>query len=384
MTPPSLPIRLVGRPFFWRCVVAGLLILGCVSDAQAAGRDAVAVPLRMVNLHPFHLLYGVPGSFGSRVLRPGSVELIASLDAASHFSRFSAGIPRAPVHDATFRDEFRAAVPPGAGRILIDGETYRQALTLRLGLRQRWEAFVEVPLLAHRGGAFDEFITDWHDAFGLIPGGRQFVPHGRMAIFYAGDTGRGGVHVDLERDVAALGDASLGLGYAVRQKLLPNDGVAVRAAVKLPTGNPDLLTGSGGLSASLWAETSGTLPGAAASRAWLYAATMGVLAAEAPRGLPDPGARWLAFGRVGVTWRPLRWLALTSQLDVHASPYTNSRLPPLADIGVMLGFGGALRLGEHATLEVAVTEDDSGLHRSAPDIGLHVALRWRPRSRGGS
>ena len=46
-------------------------------------------------------------------------------------------------------------------------------------------------------------------------------------------------------------------------------------------------------------------------------------------------------------------------------------------LGVMLGLGGALRLSEQATLEIAVTEDD-GLHRGAPDIGLHAAIRWRP------
>ena len=52
-------------------------------------------------------------------------------------------------------------------------------------------------------------------------------------------------------------------------------------------------------------------------------------------------------------------------------------MPPLADPGVMIGLGGALGLTERATLEVAVTEDD-GLHRGAPDIGLHAAIRWRP------
>ena len=50
------------------------------------------------------------------------------------------------------------------------------------------------------------------------------------------------------------------------------------------------------------------------------------------------------------------------------------RLPILASC---LGRGGALRLSEQATLEIAVTEDD-GLHRGAPDIGLHAAIRWRP------
>ncbi len=48
-------------------------------------------------------------------------------------------------------------------------------------------------------------------------------------------------------------------------------------------------------------------------------------------------------------------------------------MPPLADPGVMIGLGGALGLTERATLEVAVTEDD-GLHRGAPDIGLHAGV----------
>lgn len=40
----------------------------------------------------------------------------------------------------------------------------------------------------------------------------------------------------------------------------------------------------------------------------------------------------------------------------------------------MLGMGGALQLNERTTLEIAVTEDN-GSQFSAPDIGLHVALR---------
>ena len=40
----------------------------------------------------------------------------------------------------------------------------------------------------------------------------------------------------------------------------------------------------------------------------------------------------------------------------------------------MLGMGGALRLDERTTLEIAVTEDD-GSRFAAPDIGLHIALR---------
>ena len=146
--------------------------------------------------------------------------------------------------------------------------------------------------------------------------------------------------------------------------------------MKLPTGDEDSLAGSGGLSASLWAETSGALPGSAESRRWLYAATLGALLAKAPRNLPGLGGGFIAFGRFGVTWRPLPRLTLTVQVDVHSSPYGSSGVSPLADPGVMLGFGGALKLTERATLEIAVTEDDGSRH-AAPDIGLHVALHWK-------
>ena len=82
------------------------------------------------------------------------------------------------------------------------------------------------------------------------------------------------------------------------------------------------------------------------------------------------------FGRFGVTWRLLPRLNLSAQLDVHSSPYGDSALDILKDPSVILGLGGSLKVTETTTLEVAITEDD-GIHRSAPDIGLHVQLRWK-------
>ena len=76
----------------------------------------------------------------------------------------------------------------------------------------------------------------------------------------------------------------------------PNDGLVIRGSVKLPTGDEASPAGSGGHSASIWAETSGALPGSASTRSWLYSASLGVLAGEAPRGLPDHGSRFVAFG----------------------------------------------------------------------------------------
>ena len=240
------------------------------------------------------------------------------------------------------------------------------------GTRAGREYFLEVPAVAHSAGTFDGFIEGWHDAFGLPQGGRDTAPRDRLSLTYAYG---GTIRADVHRDILSLGDASFGVGYALPSPPLQNDGMAMRAAVKLPTGDADSLTGSGGFSASAWAETSGALRGSGDSRRWLYTATLGALAGIAPEGLPAAG-HFIAFGHLGVTWRALEDLQFTVQVDAHSSPYAASGLAALSDTAVILGMGGSLRLTEQLVLDVAVTEDD-GVHRSAPDIGLHLAMRWR-------
>ena len=198
----------------------------------AGDRDScdAATPLRVVNLDPFHLAYGVPGSYGACVLRPGASELIASLDIASHMN----------------------GARSGSERLFIDGETYRQALALRHGLRDGWEAVLELSVVSHVPGVFDGFIENWHSFFHLPQGGRDTAPRDRLAIRY--DKG-GTARVDVTDGVTALGEIALGVGHAVKRNFLSNDGLAIRGVVKLPTGDEDALAGSGGLSASIWAET---------------------------------------------------------------------------------------------------------------------------------
>ena len=137
--------------------------------------------------------------------------------------------------------------------------------------------------------------------------------------------------------VTSLGDIALGVGHAVRRNFLANHGLAIRGAVRLPTGDDDALTGAGGVSAAIWAETSGRLFGAGD---WLYGAALGALAASTPDAMGTGGL--VAFGRFGVTWRALDRLALTAQIDVNSTPY-RSALAPLAGPAILLGFGGRVQ-----------------------------------------
>ena len=148
---------------------------------------AVATPLRIVNLNPFQLLYGIPGSLGARVMAPGSSEVIASMDMASHLVEASSG----------------------AERVLIDGETHRQGLALRHGFGEGWEYLFEVSALSHRAGRLDGFIETWHDVFHLPQGDRDRTPRDRLALFYANG---GRTYYDIGESVSSLGDISLGVG----------------------------------------------------------------------------------------------------------------------------------------------------------------------------
>ena len=65
-----------------RCLVLACALTVLWPHPAASGEPewgAVAVPLRTVNLNPFHLLYGLPASLGARVLPPGSSEAVVSI-----------------------------------------------------------------------------------------------------------------------------------------------------------------------------------------------------------------------------------------------------------------------------------------------------------------
>ncbi len=178
-------------------------------------------------------------------------------------------------------------------------------------------------MVSHTRGVFDGFIRNWHSFFGLPQGGRDTAPHNRLAFTYVRN---GRTLADLDDNVSSPGDITVGLGRKLERNYLQNDGLVLRGAVRFPTGNEDALTGSGNLSASIWAETSGPLfrQGGGGTRAWSYGSTLGIQVASPPAALSGIGERVIAFGRLGVTWALLDRLSLTAQLDVNSTPYNGS------------------------------------------------------------
>ena len=351
-----LPVPLAG--FSQALVLACALVLVPSWPSRSAATEHAPCngvePLRIVNLSPFHLAYGVPDSHGSCVLGQGLSKVTLSSDVASHM----------------------VSAQSETEQMLLDGETYRQAVALRHGLGNGWEALFEASAVSHAHGVFDGFIKDWHSFFGLPQGGRDTAPRNRLAFTNAKN---GRTLVDLDDSVSSPGGITVGLGGKLEQNYLQNDGLVLRGAVRFPTGNEHALAGPGDLSASIWGETSGQLfrPGGGGSRTWSYGSTLGIQVASPPPALSGIGERVIAFGRLGVTWALLDRLSLTAQMDVNSTPYSGSYLAPLAGPVVMLGVGGVYKLSPHTALEIAISEDD-GVRHAAADFGVHVTFHWEP------
>ena len=352
----ELPVPLAG---FWQVLVLVSVLVLVVSWPSRSTADEHSpcngvTPLRIVNLSPFHLAYGVPGSHGSCILGQGESKVTVSSDVVSHMV------------SAQSETEW----------MLTDGETYRKSVALRHGFGNGWEVLFEASAVSHTRGVFDGFIQDWHSFFGLPQGGRDTAPRNRLAFTYARN---GRTLVDLTDSVSSLGEITVGLGRKLERNYLQNDGLVLRGALRFPTGNEDALAGPGNISASIWAETSGQLfrPDGGGSRAWSYGSTLGIQVASPPPILSGIGEKVIAFGRLGVTWALLDGLSLTAQLDVNSTPYGGSSLAPLAGPVVMLGVGGVYKLSPHTAIEIAISEDDGSRHAAA-DFGVHVTLHWEP------
>ncbi len=298
-------------------------------------------PFATRNLNPLVQIHGLPSAKGGRIAAPGETLVLLNGNLASHFANRREG------------DE----------AILLDGETHRLDLHLRRGFRSGLEVGVEIPYMRHSGGFLDNFIDGWHDATGLPGGGRGRVPRNQINFAYR--------HQDevqrlLDRSAAGLGDIRLTAGLRLFERE-ESDFVALRAGLKLPTGDSDRLTGSGAPAFSL------ALDGTRLGDPWSLFASGGVLLSAKGDILAERRRTVVGFGSVGAAWRPWQRLALKAQLDGH-TPFYRSDLVPLG-ASVQIVLGGTVALSERTTLDLALVEDL--IVYSAPDVVFHLALRTR-------
>jgi hypothetical protein len=323
-----------------------LLALGRGAGLAGAAEAAPppASPFSWRNASPPVLALGLPRPRPAALPAAGATETELVLEVISHYST-----------------EAR-----GGERVVLDGETHAATLFLERGVGAGWAASVEVPVLRHDGGFLDPLVDGWHDAFGLPEGGRDRAPRGQVTFAWLDESG---TRLRIEGATGGLGDVRLGLARALHAA--PDRDLALRLSVELPTGDDDLVLGSGGTDVALSLALS--------DRRWLARAGMdvqlvaGVLRSGDTAVLEDDVAPVAGFGTLGLGL-PLgeRWV-LRGQLDAHTA-LADSALKQIGGWSVQGGLGVTVRVGG-LLLDAAFHEDLRP--GSAPDIGFRFGLRGR-------
>ena len=194
----------------------------------AAAAEEVAAdnwfPVRTHN--PFLQIYGLPAFQGASVLDAGAAAWQLTLDVANHADASS----------------------NGAESITLDGESYFAILSYRRGIRDWLELGIDVPVVAHTDGFLDPLIESWHDLWGMSNANRT-GPDNELSFLYE----RSGMEpFVLDDGSAGIGDVRVTAAVPLRlERLSPASTMALKAGLKLPTGDAEKLHGSGAADLSL-------------------------------------------------------------------------------------------------------------------------------------
>lgn len=306
---------------------------------SALAAAQVAEPLHVRNLNPLVAVFGLPAwdtvPIGTRFGVTGEV--------ANHY-RFSVR---------------------GNEILMLDGETVRTNLAFTHGFASGWSLGVEVPHYRVGGGVLDDLIDGWHSAFNLPDGGRNARPEGEF-LYRVGN--RPIPSFVLTEPDSGIGDTQLKFARLIGR----DQGFVVQASVKLPTGDEDILAGSG---SSDWSVTLlRTRPLLARRRAAGYFWGVGFVRAGDPHRIDFDAHTWVPTGIIGGGWQVWPKWGLKGQLDVHGA-FFDSPLEEIGETAIQATVSAWRRTGERGTLELAVVEDLAV--STAPDVVVQVAATWQ-------
>jgi hypothetical protein len=246
-----------------------------------------------------------------------------------------------------------------SGPILEDAEVFRPLLAMGRGLPGGYEVFFELPLVVRGGGFMDAAIEWWHGhVINHRNPVREAMPIGRAHIEFPGS---GSVY----GDAVSVGDTTLGAA----KELCP--GLIARLAVKLPTGNPTVLAGSGGLDAG--AAIDWRIPLAAD---WTLDLNGGYILQGRPSRMTE-ARRGVYASAIAVTWRAGAGEAWTLQLSAEQAPTRTGNDGLDNDHRVLsLGYQKLLRDGSVLQLYFSENGDVMGFP-GGPTVGPDLTIAAR-------
>jgi hypothetical protein len=251
-------------------------------------------------------------------------------------------------------------------RVDVDLESALGTLVVRGGLAGGLELTAALPVAADGGGVFDGAIEGIERAFRSENFQRAGRPRG-LTRFELGPAAGGGL--SRTGPATGLGDAWAGLKWLAWREDGARPALALRAALKAPTGRATFGSGT-------W-DAGG---GAVAGWSWPSAALRLSLDAAVPGGrLAGAGLATRPYGaaQAGLAFRLARWLTGHAQLSAHLSPLRRTGVPQLDKPIYDAAVGASAALGRRVELLVAGIENFASPRRGA-DAAFVVSVRLAP------
>jgi len=245
----------------------------------------------------------------------------------------------------------------------FDLEYLRTLVALKRGFGHGLELGFSVPFYAYYGGFLDPLVSSFHEALGLPNLLRGQTPYGLVDFQY-----RRGDQLVLAgtNSFGAVGDVAIDVKKTLYER--SSRSLAVRGAVKLPTGDPQNLSGSGATDFGL---------GLAFDR---IGPKYGVYMNLNYHFLGTPErfeTRDYVSFMVGADWRFKPRLAAVIQADYFRPP-VQGEVSNLTSPGIQLALGLRYRHSETFAYEWRLVEDLSSF---SPDFTF--AFQMEVRSKGG-
>lgn len=298
-------------------------------------------PLRIRNLAPASGIYGEPRALGGDVLASG-YELTFATEIANNFTSDANGTTLA----------------------FFDGETTYYTYGFRQAVADKFEWGFEIPWVEQRGGYLDHSIQNFHSAFGFPNNGRREADLNQIDYFISDQNE---VYVDFQDSHDGIGDIRISGGYQLLRT--PERSLAVRALVKLPTGDVDTLTGSNGTDGATWLDY--TDRELLARLHLSMTAAIGVMVLGDGDLLPDKQRHVAGYGHFGLSYPLTDAWTLKAQLD-YESEQINASIGQLGGAALQGALGTTWRITPKLFADFALVEDL--VSDSTSDVVVQVLL----------
>lgn len=347
-------------------VLLGLSSAWCAADADWNG------PLRLRNEHPFVTLFAATPPLDARVPTRPRLEFDGAFANTYTYNNTAANSPPGQLYvkaPKPIRFDLAALAAQAPGHpsktyYVADTETTRLLVRYTRPTTRRSAFEVEVPLFMDSGGWLDDLIGGFHRMFGMNPVGRQHAVSGQSQLLYA--HGRNVLLVNGQRG-PQLGDVTL----RELVNLVPGNRrrpwVSVSAAVKVPTGAPSQLGGSGCWDATLGLHLTGEV-----GRLTTYG-TLGWDWHGGWRGMSDVGLRNPLDLHLGADYRLTRDWSLVTAFSFTGAALKVNESGSLGRPASTTALAARRRFGANS-LEFGYLENIVN-NENAHDFGLYS--KWR-------